>query len=82
MKKANVAFALMSLLIFSTSASAKIELPVSAHNCKIVDEKLDSMKERERIGSSTPKHAKRLSANIAMFKQLKDGCQKTGLATK
>ncbi|MEP0355175.1 MAG: hypothetical protein ABJH06_03705 [Paraglaciecola sp.] len=80
MKLLNVG--LISLVIFSTGAFAKTQLPVSAHNCKIVQEKLDSMEAREKVGSSTAKHAKRLRANIEMFEELKDGCLKTGLVIK
>ncbi|MCF2947392.1 PKD domain-containing protein [Paraglaciecola aquimarina] len=62
------------------STIAKPRLPVSAHNCKIVKSKLDGMLERERVGSSTPAHAKRLRFNIEMFEELKQGCLQKGLA--
>ena len=73
---------LISLAILSTGAFAKTQLPVSAHNCKIVQEKLDSMEAREKVGSSSPKHAKRLRSNIEMFEELKGGCEQMGLKTK
>ncbi|MGJ8679552.1 PKD domain-containing protein [Paraglaciecola sp.] len=62
------------------STVAKPRLPVSAHNCKIVKSKLDGMLEREKVGSSTPAHAKRLRFNIEMFEVLKQGCKQKGLA--
>jgi hypothetical protein len=75
-----VTVGLISLAIFSTGTFAKAQLPVSAHNCKIVKTKLDGMLEREKVGSSTPAHAKRLRTNIEMFAELKAGCVKKGLA--
>lgn len=78
MKLVNVG--LISLVIFSTGAFAKTQLPVSAHNCKIVKEKLNSLEAREKVGSSTPAHAKQLRTNIEMFQELKAGCQQKGLA--
>lgn len=75
-----VTASLISLAIFSTGTFAKTQLPVSAHNCKIVKAKLDGMLAREKVGSSTPTHAKRLRSNIEMFQELKEGCTQKGLS--
>ena len=75
-----ISLAVVTVAMFSGSVFAKTQLPVSPHNCKIVAEKLESMEAREKVGSSSPKHAKRLRSNIEMFEELKSGCQQKGHA--
>jgi hypothetical protein len=72
---------LVAILSISTMVLAKKELPVDRYSCQNVENKLHSIRERQRKGYSS-KEGEKLRTKLKELKELERDCKKQPIATK
>jgi hypothetical protein len=71
----------VGLLILSTNIYAKVKLTPSRYNCQGVNNQIETIKERQRKGT-TSKQSDKLRDKLRLMKSLKRDCKKKKFSTK